>query len=61
MTCDPLMLRVRQVADEGLLVAQGTCSALSGDLGGREVQKRGDTCVYLVGSLCRTVEANTTP
>ena len=31
-----------------------------GDLDGKGVQKRGDTCLRVAGSFCNTVETNTT-
>ena len=39
-------------------IAQGTL--LSGDLNGKEIQKRGDICIRIADSLCRTAETNTT-
>ena len=31
---------------------------LCGDLNGKEIQKRGDTCICIADSLCCTVENN---
>ena len=42
-------------------IAQGTLlTVLCGDLNGNEIQKRGDMCIHIAGSLCCTVEINTT-
>ena len=31
-----------------------------GDLNGKEIQKRGDTCVCMANAVCSTTESNTT-
>ena len=31
---------------------------LYGDLNGKEIQKRGDICIHMTGSLCCTAENN---
>ena len=33
---------------------------LSGDLNGKEIQKRGNICIHIADSLCCTAETNTT-
>ena len=32
---------------------------LCGELNGKEIEKRGDICIYIADSLCCTVETNT--
>ena len=41
-------------------IAQGTLLSALCDLNGKEIQKRGDTCIRTDDSLCCTVETNTT-
>ena len=35
-------------------------SVISGDLSGKEIQKRGDICIHIADSFCCTAETNTT-
>ena len=41
-------------------IAQGTLVMLCGDLNEKEIQKSGAICIQIGGSLCCTVEINTT-
>ena len=41
-------------------IAQGTLFNALYDLNGKEIQKRGDTCVCMADSLCFTAETNAT-
>ena len=34
-------------------------SMLYGDINGKEIQKRGDMCIWVADSLCCTMETNT--
>ena len=41
----------------GLEIGIDICSVVCGDLNGKEIQKRGDICIYIAASLCCTAEA----
>ena len=52
------ILCIRQIINEN--IHRELYSMLSGDLNGKEIQKRGDICIRIADSLCCTVETNTT-
>ena len=49
---------IKWITDENLLYSTGN-SVFYGDLGGKEIQKRGDICIHLADSLCYMAETNT--
>ena len=53
---------MKQKTNENLLYSPGNSTQCSGDLNGKEIQKRRDlyTCTGKVDSLCCTVETGTT-
>ena len=57
-----ILLCIKQVTNENLvksLLLRELYSVLCSNLNGKEIQKRGDTCMHRADSLCCTVEANT--
>lgn len=55
-----LMLYVTLIMNENILCGPQGTLLCSGDLNGKEVQKGGDGCVCLAGSVSSTVETSTT-
>ena len=53
------IVRIKQITAENSLYSGEPCSALCGDLAGKEIQKRGDMCVHMADSFCCTPETDT--
>ena len=54
------LLCIKQITNENLPYSLGNYSMLCGYLNGKEIQKRGDMCIYIADSLRYTAETNTT-
>ena len=53
------VLGIKYMTSENLVFSKELSSVLSGDLYGKEVQKRGDLCIHTVDSLFYAAETNT--
>ena len=47
------------MTSENLVYSRELSSVLSGDLYGKEIQKRGDLCIRTADSFCYAAETNT--
>ena len=49
--------QIKYITFENLLCSTGN-SVFCSDLYGKEIQTRGDICIHMVDSLCRTADTN---
>ena len=54
------LLCIKEITNENLLEHRELYSVLCGDLSRKEIQKTGAVCIRMAGSVCSTVETNTT-
>ena len=57
---DIYTLCIKKITNENLLYSTGNSTQYSGDINGKEIQKRWEICIHIADSLHCTAETNTT-